>query len=125
MLAGCVGSLMRLGRSEVLAAEAKKLREIEEARKREELWKLSGEVRNEEERVKELEEWVTAWVRAKEIREFVAELEALWVSRGEDIFSSSSHGQRLNWMRQQADRLDPLVESPPSVLDRKHELRYW
>jgi len=79
----------------------------------------------EEERVKELEEWVTAGVRAKEIREFVAELEARWVSAGEDISSSSSHGPWLNWMRQQADRLDPPVESPPSVLDRKHELRYW
>jgi len=125
MLAGCVGDLMRLGRSEVLAAEAKRLREIEEARRREELWKLSDEVRKEEERVKELEGWVTSWSHAKEIREFVTALEAYWVARGEDISQSSSHGQRLNWMRQQADRLDPLVESPPSVLDRKHELRYW
>jgi hypothetical protein len=125
MLAGCVGGLMRLGRSEVLAAEEKRLREIEEARRREELWKLSDDVRKEEDRVKELEDWVTSWTHAKQIREFVAELEALWVSRGEDISSTSPHGQRSNWMRQQADRLDPLVESPPSVLDRKQELRRW
>jgi hypothetical protein len=39
---------MRLGRSEVLAAEAKRFREIEEARRREELRKLSDEVRKEE-----------------------------------------------------------------------------
>jgi hypothetical protein len=30
---------------------------------------------------------------------------------GENISESSPRGQRLKWMRQQADRLDPLVES--------------
>ena len=114
-----------MGRSEVLADEAKRLREIEEARRRDELRKLSNEVRKEEEQVKDLEGWVTAWSGAREIREFVAALEALWVSGGEDISPSSPHGQRLSWMRQQAERLDPLVERPKSVLDRKHELRYW
>ena len=38
---------------------------------------------------------------------------------------SSPPSQRLIWMRQQADRLDPLVESPPSVLDHRHEIRRW
>jgi len=28
-------------------------------------------------------------------------------------------------MKQQTDRLDPMVESPPSILDRKHELSRW
>jgi hypothetical protein len=80
---------MRPRRNEVLAAEAKRLQDIEERRRREELWKHYG-------------------------------------FPGVKTFSSSSsHGQRLSWMRQQADRLDPLAESPPSVLDRKHELRYW
>jgi hypothetical protein len=49
---------------------------------------------------------------------------ALWSSKGEDLSESSPRGLRLNWMRQQADRMDPLVESP-SVLDRRHEIRRW
>ena len=60
--------------------------------------------------------------RAREIREFVVALEALWSSKGEDVSESSPRGQRPNWMRQQADRLDPLVDSP-SVLDRRQEIR--
>jgi hypothetical protein len=31
-------------------------------------------------------------------------------------------GQRILWMKQQADRLDPMLSSPPSILDRKGEL---
>jgi hypothetical protein len=116
---------MTLGRDQVLAAEAKRIREIEARRRQEELGKLSEEIRKEDERVKELEEWAASWSHAMEIREFVAAVEALWSSRGEDVSESSPRRQRLKWMREQADRLDPLVESPPSVLDRRHELRRW
>jgi hypothetical protein len=116
---------MMLGRDQVLAVEAKRIRQVEGRRRQEELWKLSQEIRKEDDRVKELDGWVTSWSRAREIREFVVALEALWFSKGEDVSESSPRGQRLNWMRQQADRLDPLVESPPSVLDRRHEIRRW
>lgn len=125
ILAGCVDGLMRLGRREVLAAEEKRLREIQERQRREELWKLSDTVRKEAERLKQLEDWVTSWAHAKQIREFVAELEALCVSGGEDISPTTSHGHRLKWMRHQADRFDPLAHSPTSALDRNHELRVW
>jgi hypothetical protein len=99
--------------------------EIEARSRQEELWKLSKEIRKENERVKELEGWVTSWSRAREIREFAVALETLWSSRGEDVSESSPGGHRLKWIRQWADRLDPLVESPPSVLDRRHEIRRW
>ena len=125
MLAGCVGGLTRLRRNEVLVAEEKRPLEIEERRRREETWKLSDEVRNEEEQVEEPEDRGTTWTHAKQIREFLAAFEALWVSRGKNVFPSSFHGQRINWTRQQADRHDPLVESPPAVLNRKHEVRGW
>ena len=121
-----LASLVQLYKAhQVLAVEAKRIREIEARHRQEELWRLSEEIRKEDERVKELDEWVTAWSRAREIREFVVALEALWSSKGEDVSESSPHGQRLIWMRQQADRLDPLVESTPSVLDRRHEIRRW
>ena len=29
------------------------------------------------------------------------------------------------WMKEQADRLDPLVASPLSILDRKSELNHY
>jgi hypothetical protein len=38
----------------------------------------------------------------------------------------AAHWQQLRqiiWMKQQADRLDPMLPSPPSILDRKGELK--
>jgi hypothetical protein len=67
-LGKCVAALMRLGRDQVLAVEAKRIREIEARRRQEELWKLSEEIRKEDERVKELEGWVTSWSRARDSR---------------------------------------------------------
>ena len=119
VLPQCVARLIKLGRDRVLEAEEIRLREIERRRREEERWKLAEEIRKEEERVKQLEDWVTSWSRAKDIRDFLAALAALWVSGGEDISPESPRSQRLKWMRQQADRLDPLVESPPSILDKK------
>ena len=69
---------------------------------------------------------MTNWVRAQQYREFIAVLEQSWKDAGIDTSAESEKGKRLVWMRQQADRLDPLVDSPPSILDRKRELnRYW
>ena len=36
---------------------------------------------------------------------------------GQDIGRESEFGKWLIWARAQADRLDPLVKSPPSILD--------
>jgi hypothetical protein len=49
-------------------------------------------------------------------------LEKLWKEKGHDLSANSTKGERILWMKRQADRLDPLVESPPSILDRKNEL---
>jgi hypothetical protein len=40
-------------------------------------------------------------------------------------FEDEEKGQRIAWMKQQADRLDPMIPSPPSILDRKGELSRW
>jgi hypothetical protein len=46
-------------------------------------------------------------------------LEALWASSGEATSQSSPRDERLSWMRQQPDWLDPFVERRPSILARK------
>jgi hypothetical protein len=43
-----------------------------------------------------------------------------------DLSPETDCGKLLTWMRQHADRLDPHIESPKSILDRKSEiLRRW
>jgi hypothetical protein len=44
---------------------------------------------------------------------------------GESIKANSELEAWLKWGEQQADRLDPLTDSPPSVLDREHDLPHW
>jgi hypothetical protein len=59
------------------------------------------------------------------MREFIAELEKVWNKENHDLSPDAPKGKRIAWMKEQADRMDPIVESPPSILDRKRELRYW
>jgi hypothetical protein len=56
------------------------------------------------------------------MREFIAELEKMWQAEGHDLSPGAAKGQRIVWMKAQADRLDPMIPGPPSILDRKGEL---
>ena len=124
VLSHCLGALMREARYYRIRAELAKQEEIERRKKAEELEELSKLIQEEEAKVKDLDRWVTAWVRADQIRNFVAALENVWAKAGHDVSSESEKGQRLAWMRKQAERLDPMVPTPPSILDRKGELPY-
>jgi hypothetical protein len=125
-LSQCVGTILREGRSLRIAAEAATQREIENQKRREEVYKLRALIEEEEKKVGDLDRWVTSWARAEQMREFVTALEKVWAEQGHDLSPEAQKGQRILWMRQQADRLDPLVhENPPSILDRKGELSGW
>ena len=87
-----------------------------------ELQELAEKVRAEEKQVEKLDSWVTSWLRANQYRDFIAALEDTWTRAGHDLSPEAEKGKRIIWMKQQADRLDPLIDSPPSILDRKHEL---
>lgn len=87
---------------------------------------LHEKIEKEEKRVAQLVGWATDWLRAREMGEFIAALEKLWTEQGHDLSSDNEKGQRIAWMKQQADRLDPMVmQKPPSILDRKAELPRW
>ncbi len=123
LLSQCVGAILREGRSLRIAAESAKQREIENQKRQQEMWKLRTLIDEEEKKVRDLDGWVTNWARAEQIREFITPLEKVWSSQGQDLSPEAPKGQRILWMKQQADRLDPLVHpSPPSILDRKDEL---
>jgi hypothetical protein len=100
-------------------------RQAEYRRKELEREELARQIREEEQKLKDLDSWVTNWDRAEKTREFVVALRKVWAEQGHDVSPESAKGQRLVWVTQQADRLDPLLESPPSILDRKREVSYW
>ena len=98
---------------------------IERQKKQLEMAKLAEQIAEEEKKVAALNGWVDAWIRAQQIRGFIAALENTWRQDGQDLTPTAPKGQRIVWMRQQADRVDPFLESPPSILDRKNELKPW
>jgi len=61
------------------------------------------------------------WLRAEQIRSFVSVARDAAVQNGRSIEPGSPFGDWVVWAQQQADRLDPLKESPPSIIDRKAE----
>lgn len=67
---------------------------------------LKDRIEAEREAVTQLEEDARDWRRAEEIRAFVA-------ARG----APDADGSWAAWALAQADRIDPLRESPPSILD--------
>ena len=120
-----VGAMMREGRSEGIRAEQRIQEEIKRRQRDLERQELAQQIQEEEKRVTDLDSWVMAWVRAEQYRQFIAVLEKAWSESGHDLSVDSEKGKRILWMKQQADRLDPLLASPPSVLDRKRELNRY
>ena len=121
-LSACIAGLLRAGRAAVMSARLEEQRKIESAAKEREKEELVRQIAEEEKKVKDLEIWVTNWTRAQQTREFIAALEKVWAQEGHDLSPEAPKGQRILWMKQQADRLDPMLPSPPSILDRKGEL---
>jgi hypothetical protein len=112
----------------VTAAFEKKARRIQ--REKEELeWKerqrkaeeRARQRREEEVRVKNLEEQASLWMRARNIREFVSAYKEMVVKKKGAIEAGSEYEKWIVWASNQADRFDPLVESPPSILEEKEE----
>lgn len=125
LLSKCVGALLREGRDCITRAEHARLREIERQEKARQRNELAMLVREEERKVGDLEALVAGWKQAQHMRAFIGALEKAWAEAGRDLSPEGPEGQQIIWMKQQANRIDPLIESPPSVLDRKRELEWW
>jgi hypothetical protein len=125
LISKLVGSLLREGRDYLIRAERLKIEEIERQKKEQERHALVNEIQKEETKVRELDTLITNWSRAQQMRLFVVALEEFWKKNGEDVSPEAQKGLRLKWMRDQANRLDPLATSPASILDRKNELSRW
>lgn len=77
------------------------------------------EIRQEEERLKTLLQQSDSWQTSQELRQFIRALE----ETARDVHGETEPGggaaMSIEWARQQADRLDPLAKSPPSIVDEK------
>jgi hypothetical protein len=99
------------------AAEERARRQREE-----EMSRLRESIRAEQSRVRVLRNAAASWSRAEQIRSFLAAARDSALMAGQSIEPGSPFGDWLTWAERQADRLDPLSESPISILDRKDEV---
>lgn len=99
-----------------------RLRELEERQNRyNQLVRL-----HEQEKVK-LEKLYSdskAWHKSQQLRAYIEAVRLSEIRDGGGIQSGSDLDEWIRWAHQQADRLDPLVESPQSILDEKLP-SYW
>lgn len=107
----------------------KRRREDEEARRRKAEWERKREVKlklieAEEARIRELLSESDAWHQSNRIRQFVSAAHERAIMKGNE--APAEHTKWSDWALKQADRIDPLVESPPSIIDekKKYERRY-
>jgi hypothetical protein len=120
-----LGALMRKGRAQSIRAEHRRQEEIKRGQLEIKRLDLADQIQAEEKKVADLDSWVNSWMRATQYRDFITVLEEVWAESGHDLTAESEKGKRIHWMKQQANRLDPFVDSPPSVLDRKRELNRY
>ncbi|MDD5677010.1 MAG: hypothetical protein PHW60_03335 [Kiritimatiellae bacterium] len=105
--------------------ERKAKQELEEQKRREEQRRreeLAAQILAEQVKIDELSKQAKNWQASQKLREYIIAVRANAMTHGKNIDSGSDLGKWLEWAKQQADRLDPLVESPPSILDRKAEI---
>ncbi len=123
-IADFVAGLMRTAVAQRRREEKRKRDEAEKDRRARERAQLQKDVQQEEEKLKEFDNWMDAWERAERMRSFIAayaEKSSSW-----SVEKRPKYKAWIEWATQQADRADPFVsEKPPSVLDRKNELSRW
>jgi hypothetical protein len=93
-------------------------RREDEARRKEE---LRSKIAQEQKRVSELIESAENWHKSKLIRGFISTIEEMRKTSPCNYQPDCSWDEWIVWAKSQADRLDPLRPSPPSILDEDIE----
>ncbi len=58
-----------------------------------------------------------AWQKTQQVRAYIEAVKQAAIQKYGFINTGNELDNWLRWATQQADRLDPLAESPPSILD--------
>jgi hypothetical protein len=78
-------------------------------------------IRQEKARVTKLVTDAENYGKSRLIRDFIAAVEHERINGNQVYTTDQNHETWMKWAKDQADRLDPLVESPPSILDQAAE----
>ena len=121
LLPQVVGGFMRLALGDRAEERKKAAEEREKQRIAEERANLEKSIKTEQSKVNALRNAAARWLRAEQVRSFISAARDAAIQNGQSVDAGSPFGDWVVWADQQADQLDPLKESPPSIIDRKSE----
>lgn len=111
-LPSCVAGMMRIALRERAEAKARYEKKLADQKRVEAVEAELKKIQTEEKRIKALRRDAVAWHRAERLRRYIAAVRE----------SSAKDTEWIAWAESQADRLDPLKESPKSIVDDKDEV---
>ena len=114
------------------AAAAKKADRIERERRQRE-WEeqerrrevLKRQIEREQKRLDALNDQANAWQEAQQLRAYIQAVRSAEYYPQAAILGGRDLDEWCAWAQEQANRLDPTVSSPPSVLDYKDHFFYY
>jgi hypothetical protein len=121
----CVASMMKIAVEYRRNTATRHQEELFRKLRWEELQQLKMQIDAEENRIQRLETRTDDWHRARRMREYILALVDSKKEQGKELAPDTALGRWATWALQQADRIDPLVANPSSILDRKRELDGW
>jgi hypothetical protein len=119
-----VAGFIRLALADRRQAEERIAAERERERIAEENARLETAIKLEGRKVSALRNAAAGWHRAERIRSFISAARDAASVNGQSTEPGTPFGDWIKWAELQADRLDPLKVSPPSILDQKPEPSY-
>jgi len=119
MLPEIVAAFMRIALAGKAADEKRAADKAEAERLAAERARKAELIKQEEARVKALLRASANWDRARRIRELIDAAAEAAQHDGVSAEPGTTYGDWLIWTSQQADRIDPLKVSPPSIIDSK------
>jgi hypothetical protein len=117
----CIAGMMRIALKE--RAERDKREREEQARQKriDEVRAQLKQIEKEEKKIKALEREAIRWQRAERIREYI-EAARRDAHQKPELEDRATILEWAAWAERQADRIDPLKPSPPSLLDDKEKV---
>ena len=120
-LSRIVAGFIRIALADRAAKQEQAAKEKERERLAREQSELEERLKAEKSKVLALTRAAAGWSRAEQIRSFVAAARDAAIQNGLSVEPGSPFGEWIAWAEQQADRVDPLKESPPLIIDRMRE----
>jgi hypothetical protein len=117
----CVAGMMRIALKERAERDKREREELARQKRIDEVRAELRQIEKEEKKIKALEREAIRWQRAERIREYIGAVRRN-VVRKTDSEDRAKVLEWVEWAERQADRIDPLKPSSPSLVDDKEKV---